>query len=283
MKVLVIGKRGYIAESFVKYATTKYELDVKIIDSRSAWKTEPFENYNTIIVAAGIAHRRQTKENKHLYYEVNRDLALAIANKAKAANVGHFIYLSSMSVYGIKQGEITKDTIPNPANNDYYGHSKHEAELLLKELESEHFKIAIIRPPMVYGKNCPGKFSQLLGLSKFLFLLPDTNNKRSIIYIDNLCEFLYKTTINQEQGIFCPQNGELANTGHIIKLIRLCSSKSTIILPLLSAPFKLAMTLCPPLKNAFSSLYYTPEKSDYQIFNLKESIYSLCSKTINEE
>ena len=298
MNVLVIGKGGYIGESFTQYVREKYSiqpesrpggiveaepLTVDVVDSYTEWIDVDFKNYSTILFAAGIAHCKQTPANKHLYYEVNRDLAIKIAKKAKSVNVAHFIYLSSMSVFGQasnEQPEITANETPIPRHNDYYGHSKFEAEIALHELADENLSVSIIRPPMVYGRECPGKFHQLVKLSRFMPIVPDTQNARSMIYIDNLSEFLCKIIISRKNGIFHPQNSMHTNTACLIKLIRKQMKRETITSKPLGKLIRLLMPGIPTLANAFGSMYYTAETADYQKTTLessvKQSIDSLC-------
>jgi len=260
MKILVVGAGGYIGESFAKYVNAEKDYFVDIIDSFKEWKTKNYENYDSVIFAAGIAHRKQKKSNSHLYFSVNRDLAVEAAKKAKIAKVPHFVYLSSMAVYGKKEGEISANTKPNPRHNDYYGVSKLQAEDALKNLCDADFKIAIIRPPMVYGENCPGKFRQLVKIAKYLPIIPNNNNKRSIVYIDNLSEFLCKVILNCEEGVFCPQNEEYVNTANLIKLIRQKNGKKSVILNM-GFLLRLCMVIFPPVRTAFGSLYYSKETS----------------------
>jgi UDP-glucose 4-epimerase len=257
MKILVVGT-GYIGKNFATYAQNapRYPFDsVDTTDSREEWKRKNFEGYDSVIFAAGVAHRKQTAKNAALYFEVNRDLAVAVAQKAKNANVPQFIYLSSMAVYGKKEGEISAHTKPNPRHNDNYGTSKYEAENALKNLENGSFKVAIIRPPMVYGKDCPGKFAQLKSIANFLRITPDNNNKRSMIYIDNLSEFLCAVTATGKHGIFCPQDPDYHNTAHLIKEIRRQNGKKTTIIGA-ARLLRLCMAIFPPARTAFGSLYY---------------------------
>jgi UDP-glucose 4-epimerase len=256
MRVLIVGA-GYIGKNFFEYCAEN-NFSVEIVNSREEWKTVNFENYDSVIFSAGIAHRRQTKANKHLYFAINRDLAVEVAEKAKNAKVGQFVYISSMAVYGKKEGEISEHTKTEPRHNDYYGTSKLDAEDALKNLADADFKIAIVRPPMVYGKNCPGKFRKLKRIAKYLPIIPNNNNKRSIIYIDNLSKFLCTLISSRSDGIFCPQNGEYANTAHLIKLIRRQNGKKTV---LFNAGFllRLCMAVFPPIKTAFGSLYYSKD------------------------
>lgn len=87
---------------------------------------EMFRGYDVVFNAAGIAHRKETNENRSLYYEINRDLAVEIAKAAREASVQQFIHLSSMSVYGKVTGIIRKEDIPYP--DSAYGESKLSAD-----------------------------------------------------------------------------------------------------------------------------------------------------------
>src|SRR5699024_4692226 len=118
------------------------------LDARNEkWKEYDFSSYDTILHLAGIAHIKETKKNKYLYYEINRDLAISIAKKSKSEGVRHFIFMSTMSVYGLTEGIINNKTPTNPTNA--YGDSKLQAENKIKKLADNEFIISIIRPPMV--------------------------------------------------------------------------------------------------------------------------------------
>ena len=152
-RILITGVNSYVGNSLEAWLAKEphnYQVD-KISLRDGSWKKRDFSNYDSIVHVAGIAHRKETKDNKHLYYEVNRDLAFEVAEKAKREGVSHFIFLSSISVYGINEGVIDENTIPKPTSN--YGRSKLEAEQLIRTLEDERFKVAILRPPMIYGKG----------------------------------------------------------------------------------------------------------------------------------
>src|SRR5699024_2819593 len=152
------------------------------------WKEKDFSMYDVVVHVAGIAHRKETKENAQLYYEINRDLAYDVAQKSKTESVKQFIFLSSMSVYGLEEGVIDGRTPLHPKSN--YGKSKLEAENLIQPLENKNFKVAIIRPPMIYGKDCKGNYQRLAKIAKKVPVFPKIDNKRSMIYIDNLSEFI---------------------------------------------------------------------------------------------
>jgi UDP-glucose 4-epimerase len=224
-KVLVIGDDSYIGQSFETFAKDKY--DIKMVNSRNdAWKSVDFTGYDSVLHCAGIAHVKQTKKIKELYYKINCDLAVDVAKKAKKENVRQFIFLSTMAVYGTAKSEIDKETVPNPNKGDFYGDSKLKAEQELQRLVDDCFKLCIVRPPMVYGKGCKGNFPKLVKLAKKMPIFPNYQNKRSMIYIDNLCSFFCKLIENENKGLFLPQNQEYVNTTEFVKCIAECYGKS---------------------------------------------------------
>src|SRR5699024_2191706 len=158
-KILITGKNSYIGRSFIEYCK-KNEIDFEIdeLDVRGEeWKSYDFTSYDSVFHVAGIAHNSSDPKLEDLYYKVNRDLTVEIAKKAKQSDVPQFIFMSSMIVFGNHPNgktRITQDTEPNPDN--FYGDSKLQAEKGLKELESDNFKVVVLRPPMIYGKNSKG-------------------------------------------------------------------------------------------------------------------------------
>lgn len=218
-KILIVGANSYIGTSFDAYMAQwgeDYRVDTLDVIT-DAWKNTDFSCYDVLYHVAGIAHQKETEESAPLYYKVNRDLALEIAEKAKREGVGHFVFMSSMSVYGMERGEITPDTQPAPVT--HYGRSKLEAEEGLKKLAAPDFRVAILRPPMVYGKNCRGNFQLMLKLVKKSPVFPGVWNQRSMISVRNLCAFVRMAIDRQLEGVFFPQNREYVNTTEMAKLM----------------------------------------------------------------
>ncbi|MCX7715410.1 MAG: NAD-dependent epimerase/dehydratase family protein [Clostridia bacterium] len=275
-KVLIIGENSYIGTSLVKWLKhweNEYAAD-KISVRDGGWKGTDFSGYDVVVHAAGIAHIKETKKNAALYYAVNRDLTYAVACKAKIDGVKQFIFLSSMSVYGMDLGVITRQTTPCPKS--CYGKSKYEAEKLLQGLDDENFRIAIVRPPMVYGKGCKGNFLKLLDFNLPVF--PKIKNERSMIYIDNLCEFLRLLIDNEDFGIFFPQNLQYVCTSTMVSLIAEKKGKKVLLTGLFNGfidLFKFGI-----FNKVFGSLVYEKEMSAYRknycIFDFEQSIEYCC-------
>lgn len=236
-KILITGAGSYIGTSFEKYITENFpdEYTVDTVDMiGEEWKKFDFSNYDTVFHVAGIAHFDTGKislEKKKLYYSVNTELTAATAEKAKDDGVKQFIFMSSAIVYGNsapigKSKVITSDTPVSPAN--CYGDSKVQAEIRLRKLEDDNFKVVILRPPMIYGKGCKGNYRLLVKIANKTPIFPYVKNERSMIYIENLCEFVRLMIKNKESGTFFPQNSEYSNTAELVKTIAAAHGKKFV-------------------------------------------------------
>ncbi len=216
-RVLITGAGSYIGERFGIFCQRNPEFEVCELDVKdSKWREYDFSTVDTVFHVAGIAHMNEKKVPMELYESVNHKLANEVATLAKKAGVRHFIFMSSMSVYGMNTGIIDKATEPLP--NTKYGISKLRAETEIIKLSSEDFIISILRPPMVYGKNSRGNFSKLLeATQKFPFFI-EFENQRSMIHIDNLVNFVVQVITNRVEGILFPQNAEYVSTYQMVKL-----------------------------------------------------------------
>lgn len=238
-KILITGANSYIGTSFEKWLRKwpeEYEVDtVDMIDG--TWKYKSFLGYDVVFHVAGIAHIKETKENAPLYYRVNRDLAYETAKKTKNDGVKQFIFLSSMSVYGMKNGAISYNTIPKPKSN--YGKSKLQAENLITTLEDTNFNVAVLRPPMIYGNGCKGNYVRLEKFALKAPVFPDIKNKRSMIYIDNLCEFVKVIIDEENRGLFLPQDNEYVCTSEMVKGIAKANGKKIYMIKLFNPLFRI--------------------------------------------
>jgi len=218
-KVLISGAKSYIGESVKDYLLQEPERYSVSVKDTLGWtpQTSDFNGYDVVFNVAGIAHIKETKENEHLYYDVNRDLVITIAKTAKAAGVKQFILLSTMSVYGLHAGYIAKTTVVNPVNA--YGKSKAQADEEIKKLEDDSYIFTCLRPPMVYGKGCKGNYQRLRLFALKSPIFPDYKNQRSMIYIGNLCEYVKGCIDFERSGLFFPQNAECVNTSDMVRTI----------------------------------------------------------------
>ncbi|HFU4350756.1 TPA: NAD-dependent epimerase/dehydratase family protein [Streptococcus suis] len=273
-RVLITGKNSYIGtslENWLMREPDKYKVDTVDMKDRS-WKEKDFSSYDVVFHVAGIAHIKETSDNQNLYYKVNRDLAYETAQKAKQDGVEQFIFLSSMSVYGIEQGVIDKNTPLTP--NSAYGKSKIEAEKLINKLQDDSFTVATLRPPMVYGKGCRGNYPRLVGLALKTPIFPKVDNKRSMIYIDNLSEFVKRLIDNRSGGLFFPQNADYVNTSEMVRIIAEVHGKRVVMTNLFNPLLRLLNVST--VNKVFGDLVYDMSMSNYvsnyRVCGFRESI-----------
>lgn len=258
-KILITGANSYIGTSFENYMAQwpdKYQVDtIDMIDG--TWREKSFSDYDCVFHVAGIAHRKETPENYHLYYEVNRDLAIQTAEKASADGVSQFIFLSTMAVYGIDEGMIDRNTQPAPKSN--YGRAKLEAEHGIKKLRSKDFAIAVLRPPMVYGDGCKGNYQSLVKFAKKMPFFPDYYNKRSMIHIDRLISFVKGLVDGRADGLFFPQDEEYVCTCKMVQQIAKDMGKDMKLYKILNPAVYLLKACTTKGKKAFGNLIYIRE------------------------
>ncbi|QUL53906.1 NAD-dependent epimerase/dehydratase family protein [Paenibacillus tritici] len=273
-RILITGKGSYVGTSFMSWVKQWPEqYDVEELSVRGeAWKEHDFSVYDVVLHVAGIAHMKESARNAELYNVVNCDLTISIAEKAKKQGVKQFVFLSSMSVYGIEDGIITSDSIPKPKS--YYGISKYQAEEGLKKLETADFKIAIVRPPMVYGADCTGNYTKLAKLAVKLPTFPNFDNKRSMIYIDNLSEFIFYLVKVNASGIFLPQNAEYVSTSEMVRLIAEANRKKVKLTKFFNLFIKIFKNKIKTINKMFGNLIYEPiDIFEYSIKDFKKTIY----------
>lgn len=283
-KILITGANSYIGaafENYLKQWSDQYLVDtVDMIDG--SWREKSFAGYDAVYHVAGIAHSDTgsvTEERKAFYYKINTELTIETAQKAKDDGVKQFIFMSSAIVYGEsapigKQKKIMKDTIPSPAN--FYGDSKLQAENGILSLQADRFHVVVLRPPMIYGKGSKGNYPTLAKFAQKLPVFPYVKNERSMLYIENLCEFVRLVVENEEHGIFHPQNGEYSNTTELVRMIAAAHGKKIRVLKGFGWALKLMSHVTGLVNKAFGNLTYdmglSAYKADYRVCGLKESI-----------
>lgn len=215
-KILITGANSYIGKNFLDYINSLGDYEAQAISVRDdSWKSMDWRGLDVVYDVAGIAHIKETDENRHLYYEVNRELAVELAKKAKAEGVKQFIYLSSMSVFGLVEGHITAKTPTNPANA--YGKSKLEAERQIMAMASPNFIVTIVRPPMVYGDGCKGNYQLLRKFALKVKAFPNVRNQRSMISIENMSKAVVDMIVHPVTAVYHPQDPEYICTYEMVK------------------------------------------------------------------
>lgn len=275
-RILITGAGSYIGTSFqewVRQWPEKYQVDT--IDMRgNTWRDKSFSSYDVIYHIAAIVHVKENDTEK--YFTVNRDLTVEVAKKAKAEGIKQFIFLSTMGVYGKETGLIDKNTKPNPKTP--YAQSKLEAERILGEFADDSFRVAMLRPPIVYGKDCRGNYPRLASMALKVPVFPKVKNERSMIFIDNLSEFVRLAIDNVLSGLFFPQNKEYVNTTELAQLIAKAHGKELKATGVFNPFMSLGIKMSETFGKVFGSFVYDknisggPKELEYETCSFEESI-----------
>ena len=292
-KILITGAGSYVGENVRKYImqTAGDQFVIDAVDTfGDNWKKADFSQYDVVYHVAGIAEVNGKKGMEQLYYKVNTDLTIEIARHAQANGVKQFIFMSSMIVYketkSLKGNIITPESLPAP--NGVYGDSKLKAEEGLKKVSGgfsgvqevaegeSRMKVCILRPPMIYGPNSKSNLLRLGRLGTKVPFFPNWRNKRSMLYIDNLGEFVKQAVLRELEGTFYPQNRELSATVDIIRFFAKAAGHRIWITKLLNPFVWLGSFVLQPVNKMFADSYYVPEMSEYpfeyQIVSFEESL-----------
>lgn len=286
-RVLITGANSFVGTNIEKWLIKSPEdFQVVTVDTMNdVWKQADFSKYDAVFHVAGIAHVDPKPEMAPFYYKVNRDLAIEIAKHAQANGVKQFIYMSSRIVYraskSMKGNVTTIETEPDP--NDFYGDSKLQAEKGLVNVNLNdnvnRMKVVILRPPMIYGPGNKGNLPRLAWLATKTPVFPAWHNKRSMLHVYNLAEFVKQIILREMEGTFFPQNAEFADTVEIVRQFAKEHGHKIWISRLFNPFVWLGSFFLSAIPKMFADSYYVQEMSqydfDYQVISFEESLKGL--------
>lgn len=235
MKILLTGATGFIGSYCLKYSRYKEAL-VPFSFQHDDIAHFDFSTIDTIIHLAALVHQMEGADPTD-YERINVTKTVQLARKAKENGVKHFIFMSTVKVYGEESDTIYTETTP-PHPQDDYGKSKLSAEQELLKLQDDHFKISIIRTPIVYGYGVKANIKNLITLVQNIPLIPlgGIHNQRSMVYIGNLSHLIDTVIEKKANGIFlASDDAPISTTKLIQKMAKALKVKRyLIILPFFS-------------------------------------------------
>lgn len=260
-KILVTGSSGYLGSSFIKQYKDKYQFNTFSLLTQKIEDIN-FNGVDVVLHCAALVHQK-VEQTYEKYHEINVKYPVKLAKLAKQNGVKQFVFISTVAVNGEDIEKLDEQTSCVPVT--HYGKSKLEAEKQLLELNDDTFVVSIIRPPMVYGKDAPGNIDSLVKLVKKVPIIPlgGINNKRSFVYIGNLCHLVDEVIgfpIGVENdgglgvtasGVFLASDDEPLSITRLIELIAKELNKKTY---LIKVPF--FKTLLRVLKPSFHKRLY---------------------------
>ena len=144
-------------------------------------------------------------------------------------------------------------------------------------VEDESFVVSYVRPPFIYGKGCKGNYNTIRKIALKIPCFPTYKNRKSMIYIDNLCEFVRLVIDAKLGGILTPQNKEIVSTSDLVREIAKCHNKKIWFTGLFNWMIKPVCRIVKNARKAFTDDCYVPELSAYWdnkycVVNFEESI-----------
>jgi len=255
-KILLTGASGFIGKNYL--SASHYQTKTETVSlQRTEIANIDFDHIQSIVHLAGIAHRMDQPEGQ-IYYDVNTNLTTTIAQRAKFAGVKQFIFVSTIKVFGDKEGfDIHYDTSSPCEPDDDYGKSKWQAEQQLQELQDDTFSVAIIRPSLVYGAGVKGNLEKLMNLAQKGYKLPfgSIQNERSMVYVGNLIALIDTIIEKQASGVFIAGDAQALSTSQLIQNIQIAFGQNNHLFSLPMPLRKIIKSFKPELyKRLFCSL-----------------------------
>lgn len=254
MNILVTGASGFIGKMLcttlvnkghrvvgvVRKSNADSDITEFIVKDLSAYTNfeEALQSIDVLIHLAGRAHvlNDQSSDPYKAYAEINIDVTKNLAIQSIANGVKRFIFISSVGVNGNSTNvPFNENDTPNP--QEPYAKSKYLAEVELKKIcSASNLEVVIIRPPLVYGRNAKGNFAELVRFCRYKLPLPlgAVNNKRSMVYIENLVDFIVVCATHTQAAneVFFVSDDEDISTTRLIKSVNAALGTNPWLIPI---------------------------------------------------
>tara|TARA_B100000700_G_scaffold70918_1_gene78850 strand:+ start:1130 stop:1990 length:861 start_codon:yes stop_codon:yes gene_type:complete len=231
-RILLTGANGFVGNYFLKKYSSSYEI-ITFSFLNDNFVNLDLSNIDVVIHCSALVHQMKGASWEQ-YEKININQTIQLADKAKKSGVKHFIFLSTIKVYG---EESNKHCYENSRTNptDYYSISKLKAEDSIRNIESSNFKISVLRCPLIYGAGVRANFANLINLIKKAPILPFKNikNKRSLVFVGNVCFILHRIIFLEKRGIFLSVDDKALSTTDLIQIIAKYLDKKILLIDII--------------------------------------------------
>ena len=231
-RILLTGANGFVGNYFLKKYSSSYEI-ITFSFLNDNFVNLDLSNIDVVIHCSALVHQMKGASWEQ-YEKININQTIQLADKAKKSGVKHFIFLSTIKVYG---EESNKHCYENSRTNptDYYSISKLKAEDSIRNIESSNFKISVLRCPLIYGAGVRANFANLINLIKKASILPFKNikNKRSLVFVGNVCFILHRIIFLEKRGIFLSVDDKALSTTDLIQIIAKYLDKKILLIDII--------------------------------------------------
>ena len=228
-KILLTGANGFVGSYFKSKYAGKYNIQTFSF-LNDDFKSLDVDGVEVIVHLSALVHQMGGAAEEE-YERVNVTQTLDLARKVKQSGVKHFVFMSSVKVYG-EETDVPYSEKSKCKPEDGYGKSKLKAENELRKLESNDFKVSIIRTPIVYGYGVKANIKNLIGLVQKVLVLPfgGIQNRRSMVYVGNLCHMMDVIIQKEVSGLFLASDDRAVSTTELIELIAKALDKKVYLI-----------------------------------------------------
>tara|TARA_X000000950_G_scaffold287307_1_gene399103 strand:- start:2678 stop:3553 length:876 start_codon:yes stop_codon:yes gene_type:complete len=280
INVLITGSTGFIGSYFINQYSSQFVVNTFSF-LRDNFDTLKLDGIDCVIHCGALVHQMKREPSYEEFFDSNVNHTLQMAIKAKANNVKQFIFISTIKVFGEESKKIFDENSPTSPKDDY-GLTKKIAEEKLFELEDKNFKVAILRLPLVFGPGVKANFRSLINIVNQFKILPlgSINNKRSIVFVGNVCHYIFQIIKLRERGIFIANEDESFSTSELINQISKALGKNIILfsIPLFNQILKI---LKPKYYQRLFENLEVDNSLTKKILKIKKNKYS-CNQSFKE-
>jgi nucleoside-diphosphate-sugar epimerase len=226
MNILLTGSNGFLGKILIFSIFSNNKI-FTLNRSNSNYNIDLYKNipnftdsFDLVIHSAALAHYTSPKNlDSSLLYDINvlgtHNLIQGLENKNKPKQ---FVFISSVSVYGLNEGILIKEDSLLLAQ-DAYGKSKIESEEIIKGwCIKNNIVFTILRLPLIIGPNPPGNLGAMIkGIQKgYYFNINGGKAKKSMVLAKDVAKVILDVAkiggiYNLTDG-YHPTFAEISNT-----------------------------------------------------------------------
>lgn len=199
--LLFTGSSGFLGLNIIDTLRLEYDVDTLGISDKDKYcidisKNTPFfhKRYDIILHAAGKAHNIPKNDYQiQQFYDINYHGTIRLCNALESAGIPDtFIFISSVAVYGLKEGYLVTEDAELKGTTPY-AKSKILAEQFLKDWCEKHcVNLTILRPSLLAGKNPPGNLGSMINGIRTgrYFRIAGGKAKKSVAMVNDIARII---------------------------------------------------------------------------------------------
>jgi nucleoside-diphosphate-sugar epimerase len=194
------------------------------LERPAAWEIGALQDVDCVFHLAARVHvMKQSAQDAQRFDAINVAATRTLAERAASAGVDRFVYLSSIKVNGERTDRRPFAATDRPAPQDHYGRSQWNAEQALRSTStSQGLRVAVVRPPLVYGPRVGANFRRLLTWVSAGVPLPfgSIDNRRSLVNVWNLVDLLQTVArVEDSFGTWLVSDDQDVSTGRLVEVM----------------------------------------------------------------